>query len=78
MNFKENSNLGWKTKVAVEIQKSLCGSIKTDNLIESTCFHLKSSPFHVFSSNFSRGHVFCDDNDSTLIPESTRPGGFPS
>ena len=26
--------------MAVEIQKSLCGGIKKDNLIESTCFAL--------------------------------------
>ena len=43
VNSKENLNLVWKTKVVVEIQKSLCGGRKTENLIESACFHLKIS-----------------------------------
>ena len=86
MNFKENSNLGWKKKVAVEIQKSLCGGIKVENLIDFTClnlkivdstyFYLKLSRVHVFCSNCSRVGMFCDDDCSKLVPESTRPGVF--
>ena len=62
MNSKENSNLDGRQKVAVKIQKSLCGGRKTENLIESTCFYLKISRFHVFCSIFSRVHMFYNDN----------------
>ena len=48
MNFKDNSNLVWKTKVVVEIHKAICGGINTYNLIKSTCFDLKISRFHMF------------------------------
>ena len=43
-----------RQKAVVEIQKSLCGGRKTENLIESTCFDLKISRVHVLCSNFSR------------------------
>ena len=56
--------------MAVEIQKSLCGGRKTENLIEYTCFYLKSSRFHVFCSNLSRFHMFLDADNSKLLPES--------
>ena len=72
--------------MAVEIQKLLCGSRKTENLIESECFNLKISRVHVFLSKISRVHVFCssfsrvrmfcDDDRSKSVPESTRPGVF--
>ena len=63
VNSKENSNLGWMTKSGGrKKEKSLCGCIKTENLIESTCFHLKTSRVHVFCSNFSQVLMFCDDN----------------
>ena len=64
--------------MAVEIQKLLCGGKKTENLIESTCFDLKNSQVYVFCSNFSQVRMFCDDDHSKLVPESTQPGGFPS
>ena len=64
--------------VAVEIQKTLCGGINTENLIESICLYLKISQFHVFCLNFSRVFMFCNDECSELVPESTRPGGVPS
>ena len=67
------------------MKKFLCGGIKTDNLIMSTFFYLnncwvrvllsKVSWFHVFSLNFSRVHMFYDDNPLKLVPESTQPGG---
>ena len=57
--------------MAVEIQKSLCGGRKTENLIESASFHLKISQFHVFCSDFRQVHMFCNDNHSKLVPEST-------
>ena len=74
--------------MAVEIQKSLCGVRKTENLIESTCFYLKSSQFHafylktsifhVFCSNFNPVRMFYDEYHSRLAPESTRPRSSPS
>ena len=64
--------------MAVEIQKTLCGGAKPENLTESTCFYLKFSRVYVFCSNFSRVRMFCDDDHLKLVPESTRPGGFPS
>ena len=39
-----------RQKLAVEIQKSLCGGRKTENLIESTCFYLKTSLVNVLLS----------------------------
>ena len=60
----------------VEIQHFLCGGRKTDNLIESTSFYLKISQFHVLHLNFSQVRVFCNDNRSKLVQESTQPGGF--
>ena len=47
--------------MAVETQKLICGGIKTDNLIESTCFYLKSIKVHVFCSNFSQVFRFWDE-----------------
>ena len=68
-----------RQKVAVEIQKTLCwGGRKTKNFVEPTYFNLKISRVHVFCSNFSRVRMFCDDDRSNLVPESTRPVGFPS
>ena len=64
--------------MAVEIQKSLCGGRKIENLIESTCFHLKICQVHVFCSNFSRVRMFCDDDHLKLIPEYMQPGIFSS
>ena len=64
--------------MAVEIQNSLCGGRKKENLIEFKCIYLKISRVHVFLSNFSRFHMFCNDNRLKLVPESTRTGGFPS
>ena len=58
--------------MAVEIQKTLCGGRKTENLIESTCFYLKISRVHVFCSNFSRVRMFCDDDHSKLVGGSLR------
>ena len=31
----------------------------------------------MFCSNFSQAHMFCDDNNSKLVPDSTQPEGFP-
>ena len=45
------------------------------NLIESRFFYLKISWVHVFCSNFSQVCMFCDDNFSQLVSESTQPGG---
>ena len=64
--------------MAVEIKKSLSRSRKTENLIDSTFFHLKISRVHVFCLDFSRNRMFCDDDHLKLVPESTQPGGFPS
>ena len=33
---------------------------------------------HMFWSNFSRVCMFCNDNNSKLVPESTQLQGFPS
>ena len=60
--------------MAVEIQKTLLWGRKTENLIESTYFYLKSSQVHVFCSNFSRVRILCDDDRSKLVPESTHSG----
>ena len=62
--------------MAVEIQKTLYGGRKKENLIKSRCFYLKISWFHVFYSDFSQVRIFCDDYHSKLVPESTRPGIF--
>ena len=67
-----------KQKVAVKIQKTLCGGRSTENLIESTCFYLKISRVHVFCSNFSQVCMFCVGDCSKLAPESTQARGFPS
>ena len=57
--------------MALEIQKILCGGRNIENLIESTCFYLKVIRVHVFCSNFIRDRMFCDDDCSELVPEST-------
>ena len=67
-----------RQKVMVKIQKTLCGVIKTENLIKSTCFYPKTSRVHVFCSNFSRVRIFCDEDHLKVVPESNRPGIFPS
>ena len=51
---------------------------KIDNLIDSVCFSLKIIQVHMFCSNFSRFHMFCDDDRSKIVPDSTRSGVFPS
>ena len=42
------------------------------------CFYLKMNWIHMSCPNFSWVRIFCDGNHSKLVPESTRPGGFPS
>ena len=54
-------------QVMVEIQKTHCGGINTDNLINSTCFYLKISRVHMFCSKFSQFRIFCDDNHLKLV-----------
>ena len=58
--------------VEVEIENTLCYSINTENLNESTCFYLKSSRVHICFSDFSCVHIFCVGNCLKLVPESTR------
>ena len=67
-----------RQKVAVEIQKSLCGGRKIENLIESTCFNLKVSRVHMFYSIFSQVYMFFNDDNLKLVTESTQPGSFTS
>ena len=62
--------------MAVEIQKTLCGGRKTENLIESMCFYLKISGVRVFCLDLSRFHMLCGENNSKLVLESMQPGGF--
>ena len=67
-------------------QELIFGVRQTYNLIESTCFYLnvsrsmclylKISRVHFFGSNFSQVRMFCDDDCSTLVLESTQPGVF--
>ena len=78
MNFKENSNLVWKTKSDGRNIEDALWELKRDNLIESTCNYLKVSQVHVFCSNFSRVRLFCVEDHSKLVPESAQPGGVPS
>ena len=66
--FKNNLYSRWKKILVGGIQKTLYGGRNTDNLIESTWFYLK----------INWVHVFCDNDRSKLVPESTWPGGFPS
>ena len=70
-------NIIWdgRQKMAVEIQKLLCGDRK-DNLIKSTCFFLKNSRVHIFCSDFSQVCIFYDDNHLKLVPEYMQPGDF--
>ena len=86
VNSKDNLNLGWRTKsVGKNIDVALWGR-KTDNIIKSiflylklveyTCFHLKTSQVHMFSSGFSRVGIFCYDYHSKLVSDSARPRGF--
>ena len=63
--------------MAVEIQKTLCGGINIENLIDSMCFDLKISRSHMFSSDFSPVRMFCNYDCLKLEPESTRTGVFP-
>ena len=60
--------------MAVEIQKSLCGGRKTENLIKSTCFYLKISRVHVFFSKFSQVYMFCNGDCLKLLLEPNRTG----
>ena len=71
MNFKENSNLGWKTKSGGRNKEVALWDIKTVNLIESTCFYLKISRVHVFCSDFSQVCMFCNENHSKLVSDFT-------
>ena len=77
-NFKENSSLGWKTKsVGRNIEVTLWGyKNKKNNWFH--LFDLKIIWVHVFFLNFSQVCIFCGDNNSKLLPESTQPGSFPS
>ena len=65
-----------RQKLALEIQKSLYGDKKIENLINSTCFYPRVSWVHVFCSKFSRVHMFFHDTHSKLVPESMQPGVF--
>ena len=76
VNSKKIRICDGRQKVAVEIQKTRCGGRNTDNLIESTCFYLKMSLSHIFFSNFSRVCIFCNADNSKLVPESTQSGGL--
>ena len=58
MNFKDNSDLDWKTKSGGKKQTSVCGGRKTENLIELTCFYLKISRFPFFNVKVSQFHIF--------------------
>ena len=68
------------------IQEFLCGVRQTYNSIESTCFYpnlskstfiyLKISRVHFFGSKFSQVRMFCDDDCSTLVLESSQTGDF--
>ena len=49
--------------MAVEIQKTLCGGINTDNLIKFTCFYLQIVESMCFNF-FSRARMFCNDDSS--------------
>ena len=67
------------------MEDKLCGVLKTlwvgkntKNLIKSTYFYVKVSRVNVSSSNFSQVCMFYDDDCSKLVPESMRPGSFPS
>ena len=74
--------------MAVGIHKTLCGGRNINNLIEPkvlililvefTCFYLKVIRVHIFCSNLSQVHMFCDYDRSKLEPESTQPGVFMS
>ena len=57
----------------VEIYKTICSGRNTESLIESMCFYMKVSRFHVFS-NYSQVRMFCNDNRLKLVPEPTRSG----
>ena len=67
-----------RQKMAVWIQKTLCGGRNTENLIDSTCFYLNISQIHVFCSDISQVHMFCDDDRSKLVPGYEQSTGFPS
>ena len=58
--------------MTLQIQKTLCGGRNTDNLIYSTCFHLKTSQVYVFWGGGGGGRfcMFCDKNCLKLLPES--------
>ena len=67
MNSKDNWNLVWKTNCG---SRNIEGSLRdrnTEKLIKYTCFHLNISIVHVFFSNFSRVHMFCDEDCSKLV-----------
>ena len=38
------------------------------------CLYKKNSQVHMFFSNFSQVHIFCNDDNSKLVPESTCSG----
>ena len=50
-----NRNQIWDGRhtVLVDLQETICGGRNIENVIESTCFNLKSSQGHVFCSNLS-------------------------
>ena len=72
MNFKDNSNLGWKIKSGSKNTEDACGVINTYNLIKSTFFYLKISQAHMFCSKFSQVHMFFMKIE--LVPEPTHSG----
>ena len=61
-----------RQKVAVEIQKTLCEGRNKENLIESTCFYLRTSRVQVFFPNCSQVRMFCDNECSKLAPGYTQ------
>ena len=62
--------------MAVEIQKKLCGIINMEFLIESTCFNLKISRFHVLFSFLVDSACFVMANIQKYF-QSLRIRGFP-
>ena len=56
--------------MGIEIQKTLFGGRNTENLIESACFYLKISRYHVLCLNYSQVHMFCDGDCLKLVTES--------
>ena len=62
--------------MVVKIQRSLCGGTNIDNLFEFTGFLSKQLLIQRFYLNFSQVRIFCNDDHSKLVPESTQPEFF--